>query len=181
MTGASAPASSRDRIRRALTLVEAAVSTAIIGVMLVAALNTVGASQVTQKKMGDRSRAMLLAQDLLSEIFRQSYIEPDDVVAVIGLEGGENSDKRDRFDDVDDYDGWTASPPQQKDGTVLSGFDGWRRSVTVDWVDPADVAQEQGSDTGVKRIAVTITFKDRPLATLAALRTSTWQYGPEQE
>ena len=182
MTGASAPASSRDRIRRALTLVEAAVSTAIIGVMLVAALNTVGASQVTQKKMGDRSRAMLLAQDLMSEILQQHYEDPDLGPGSFGLGIDEIGDgSRGLWEDVDDYDGWTASPPQQKDGTVLSGFDGWRRSVTVDWVDPADVAQEQGSDTGVKRIAVTITFKDLPLATLAALRTSTWQYGPEQE
>jgi len=171
----------RRRVRRALTLVEAVVSIAIIGVMLVAALNTVGASQTTQKKMGDRSRAMLLAQDLMSEIFQQSYIEPDDPVALIGLEGGENSDKRDRFDDVDDYHGWSASPPQEKDGTAFSGFDGWRRSVAVDWVNPADVAEELGSDTGVKRITVSVTLDDLPLATLVALRTNAFRYGPEEE
>jgi MSHA pilin protein MshD len=169
------------RLRRSLTLVEAVVSIAIIGVMLVAALNTVGASQTTQKKMGDRNRAMLLAQDLMSEVFQQYYIEPDDPVAVVGLEGGENSDKRDRFDDVDDYDGWSASPPEEKDGTVLSDFDGWCRSVTVDWVNPANAAEELGSDTGVKRITVSVTLKDLPLATLVALRTNGLWYVPEEE
>ena len=181
MTTALWCSSGRRRFRRALTLVEAVVSIAIIGVMLVAALNTVGASQTTQKKMGDRNRAMLLAQDLMSEIFQQSYVEPDDVVAVIGLEGGENSEKREWYDDVDDYDGWSASPPEEKDGTALSDFDGWRRSVAVDWVNPANAAEEQGADTGVKRITVSVTLKDLPLATLVALRTNGLRYGPEEE
>jgi MSHA pilin protein MshD len=167
--------------RRTLTLVEAVVSIAIVGVMLVAALNTVGASQTTQQKMGDRNRAMLLAQDLMSEIFQQSYIEPDDAVAAIGLEGGENSDKRDRFDDVDDYDGWSASPPQRKDGTALSDFDGWRRSVVVDWVNPVNAAEELGADSGVKRITVSVTLNDLPLATLVALRTNGLRYVLEEE
>lgn len=171
----------RRPVELALTLVEAVVSIAIIGMMLVAALNTVGASQTTQKKMGDRNRAMLLAQDLMTEILRQSYIEPDDTVAAIGLEGGENSEKRDRFDDVDDYNGWSASPPQEKDGTVLAGFDGWRRSAAVDWIDPADVAQKLGADAGVKRIRVSVALDDVPLATLVALRTDVFSYGPEED
>lgn len=181
MTTALWCSSAHRPVRRALTLVEAVVSIAIIGVMLVAALNTVGASQTTQKKMGDRNRAMLLAQDLMSEIFQQSYIEPDEPDGLIGPEAEENSLKRDLFDDVDDYDGWSASPPEQKDGTALSDFDGWRRSVAVDWVNPANAAEEQGADTGVKRITVSVTFDDLPLATLVALRTNGLQYGPEEE
>jgi MSHA pilin protein MshD len=173
--------SKRRPIEPALTLVEAVVSIAIIGVMLVAALNTVGASQTTQKKMGDRNRAMLLAQDLMSEIFQQSYIEPDDPDGLIGMEGGEDSGKRDRFDDVDDYDGWSASPPEEKDGTVLVDFDGWRRSAAVDWVNPVDATEELGTNTGVKRITVSVTLDDVPLATLVALRTNAFHYGPEEE
>jgi type II secretory pathway pseudopilin PulG len=170
------------RCRRALTLVEAVVSIAIVGVMLVAALNTVGASLATQKKMGDRSRAMLLAQDLMSEVVQQHYEDPALSPGGFGLGVDKIGDgSRGLWDDVDDYDGWSASPPQEKDGTVLTGFEGWRRSVAVDWVDSADVATKLGSDTGVKRITVTVTFKDLPLATLAALRTRTWQYVPEQE
>ncbi len=172
---------SRRHIGRALTLAEAAISLVIIGVMLVAALNTVGASQATQKKMGDRNRAMLLAQDLMTEILRQHYIEPDDVAAAIGLEGGENSGKRDRFDDVDDYEGWSTSPPQEKDGTVLNDFNGWYRSVAVSWVSPADLALAQGSDTGVKRITVTVTLNNVPLASLVAIKTNAMQFGPETE
>ncbi len=166
---------------RALTLVEAVVSIALVGVMLVAALNTVGASQTTQKKMGDRNRAMLLAQDLLAEIVQQAYMEPGQESSPIGVEGGEASGKRDRFDDVDDYDGWSASPLQERDGTVVSDFVGWRRSVAVDWVNSINVAQVLGSDAGVKRITVTVAWNDLPFATLVALRTNALQYGPEEE
>jgi type II secretory pathway pseudopilin PulG len=182
MTKASTPVRGRGHLQPALTLVEAVVSLAIVGVMLVAALNTVGAALATQKKMGDRGRAMLLAQDLMSEIVRQAYEDPDLSTGSFGLTADEVGDgSRSLWDDVDDYDGWSASPPQQRDGTVLSDFDGWRRSVAVGWVDSAEVATELGSDTGVKRITVAVTFKGLPLATLVALRTNTWQYGPEQE
>ena len=38
--------------------------------------------------------------------------------------------------DVDDYDGWSASPPEDKNGNPLVGFDDWGRSVSVEWVNP---------------------------------------------
>ena len=168
--------------RWALSLAEAVISIAIIGVMLVAALNTVGASQTTQKKMSDRSRGVLLAQDLMSEILQQHYEDPGLSAGSFGLAGAKIGDgSRTLWDDVDDYDGWSASPPQEKDGTEITGFDGWRRSVAVEWVDQLDVAAERGSDTGVKRITVSVTLDDAPLATLVALRTNAFQYGPEEE
>ena len=168
------------RLRRAVTLVEAVVSTAIVGVMLVAALNTVGASQVTQNKMGQRSRALLLAQDLMAEILQQAYEDPDLASGSFGLTVAEIADgDRSLWNDVDDYNGWSASPPQQKDGTELSDFDGWGRSVAVGWVDSTEVGTERVSDTGVKRIVVTVTFNGLPLAQLWALKTSTWESGLE--
>jgi len=180
MSSSSVPGFSSGGCRRALTLVESVVSIAIVGVMLVAALNTVGASQVTQQKIGQRSRAMLLAQDLMAEILQHYYEDPDLAAGSFGLTVAEMSDgDRSLWNDVDDYNGWSASPPQQKDGTELSDFDGWRRSVSVSWVDSADPVTELGSDTGVKLITVTVAFNDLPLARLSALRTNTWQYGWE--
>lgn len=176
MSSLSVPGFSSGGCRRALTLVESVVSIAIVGVMLVAALNTVGASQVTQKKMGERSRAMLLAQDLMAEILQQAYEDPDLASGSFGLTVAEITDgNRSLWNDVDDYNGWSASPPQQKDGTELSDFAGWRRSVSVGWVDPSNIGTELLSDTGIKRITVTVTFNDLPLAQLWALKTRTWE------
>ena len=52
--------------RRAFSLAEAVVSIFIVGVVLVAALNTVGASGWSLHKLGDRARGSLLAQQLMT-------------------------------------------------------------------------------------------------------------------
>ena len=165
---------------RGMTLVEAVVSIAIIGVMLVAALNTVGAAQSTRKKMGDRARGMTLAQELMSEILAQNYEDPDYGAGSFGLAAEEVGDgSRALWEDVDDYDGWSASPPQKKDGTVLSNFTGWGRTVEVKWVSPTDSSSVSGSDTRVKRVTITVTYESMPVVELVALRTGVIHYAPE--
>jgi len=159
------------RLRPALTLVECVISIAIVGVMLVAALDTVGAARSTQRKTADRTRGTLLAQDLLSEILQQDYEDPSAGAGSFGLEPGEaGSGDRSLFDDVDDYDGWSDSPPRQKDGAVLTGFSGWERSVAVRWVPPGNIGAVQPSDTGVKQVTVTVTRDGAVVTTLVALR-----------
>ncbi len=155
--------------RRGFTLVETVVSTLLVGVVVVAALNTVSASMVGRQKMGDRGHAQLLAQDLMVEILQQAYEEPDDT-PIFGRESSENGGSREEYDDVDDYHGWSSSPPEYKDGTEIPNLDGWSRSVSVARVDPHDLPGNVGSDTGVKRIVVTVTRHDATLATLVAVR-----------
>jgi len=129
----------------------------IVSVVLVAALYTLSASRMTTLRMGDRGRAVFLAQDLMAEITAQAYEDPDFGPGSFGLGADEVGDgSRALWEDVDDYDGWSASPPQTKDGTPLAGFDGWQRRVAVDWVSPNDLSQVVGSDLRVKRIMVTI-------------------------
>ncbi len=169
--------------RRGLTLAEAVVSMLIVSVMLVAALNTVGASRTTQKKTADRSRGFLLAENLMSEILQQAYEAPDLAPGSFGLEGAETGDgSRSLWDDVDDYDGWSASPPEQKDGTVIDGFEGWGRSVAVAWANPGDfAAAAPATDSGVKQIRVTVTDGDAVVVSLVAVRTNALQFVPESD
>lgn len=155
---------------RGFTLVETVVSTFLVGIVIVAALNTVGASVVGQQKMGDRGRGQLLAHDLMVEILQQSYEEPDDPPG-FGREPSESGGSRTDYDDVDDYDGWDSSPPQYKDGTEMPDLAGWGRSVTVRYVDPSDLTKIEESDKGVKRVIVTVTRHDVTVATLVAIRT----------
>ena len=156
--------------RRGLTLVEAVVSMIIVSVMLVAALNTIGVSRTSQRKTGERSRGVLLAQQLTAEILQQNYEEPDDT-PTLGREPSESGGDRANYDDVDDYDGWKSAPPEEKDGTQMPNLDGWERSVTVVWVNPADLGQLSVTDTKTKRITVTVTHSDVPVAELVALKT----------
>ena len=156
---------------RALSMIEVVVSIAIVGVMMVAALNAVGASRLGQQKTGDRGKGALLARQLMSEILRQHYVEPDDTPG-FGRESSESGGDRAAYDDVDDYDAWTASPPENKDGSVIPDLNGWQRSVEVDWVSPDDLNTPIGDDESVKRIIVTVSRDGVPLASLTAVRTA---------
>jgi len=165
--------------RRGLTMVEAVISMLVVGVMLVAALKTVGAARLTERKTGERGRGVLLAEGLMSEILEQSYADPESGVGSFGLGVDELGDgSRLLWEDVDDYDGWSATPPEEKDGTPLSGFDGWSRSVEVRWVDPADFSQVRIAETGVKRITVTVANNDTVVLSVVALRTSALSFDP---
>ena len=138
---------------------------------MVAALNAVGASKLGQQKTGDRGKGALLAQQLMSEILRQHYLEPDDTPD-FGRESSESGGDRADYDDVDDYEAWTSSPPENKDGSVIPDLDGWQRSVEVAWVSPNDLNTPIGDDKNVKRIIVTVSRHALPLASLTAVRTA---------
>jgi len=152
---------------RAFTLVESVISLVIVGVMLVAALNTVGASRLNQYKTSTRAQGRLLAESLLAEIFTQRY-------ALFGVEVGEDAGTRDAFDDVDDYHTWTSSPPTEKTGAEMASWGRWQRSVTVEWVDPANPALVQGTESLAKRVTVKVSCGNMPVATLVAIKTD-WE------
>lgn len=159
------------RGNRAFTLVEAVISTVIVAVMFVAALNTVGASAVTQYKAALLSRGRLSAESLMSEILCRSYQDPEGA-PVFGREAGESASTRTAFDDVDDYHGWSADPPTARDGTPLPNSTGWQRTVTVEWVNSTNPQQTETTETGVKRITVTATCNGIPQASLVALKAA---------
>jgi hypothetical protein len=117
------------------------------------------------------SQGRMLAESLMSEILQQGYQEPG-TSYVFGRETGESDLTRTAYDDVDDYQGWTQSPPVAKDGTALPNSANWRRTVTVEWVDPLDPQQVRGSETGAKRITVVAAFRNTPQATVVGIKTA---------
>jgi len=154
----------------AFTIVEAMISTIIVGVMFVAAMNTVGASRLTQHKASLVCRSQLLAESLMSEILRQSYKDPDGT-PVFGREANESATPRTSWDDVDDYEGLSESPLVTKGGTALTNATGWQRTAKVEWVDAANPALVKTVESGVKRIVVTVAYNGVPQASLATLKT----------
>ena len=155
----------------AFSLAEVLVSLLVVSTMLVAALNMVGDATIGQQKTSDRGRGQLLAQDLMIEILAQSYEEPVDP-PTFGREATESDVSRANYDDVDDYDGWDASPPEQKDDTEIPDLNGWRRSVTVEYLDPNDLTAVAGNDLGIKRITVTVKRGDVVAVSMVAVRTA---------
>ncbi len=156
------------------SMVEAVISILLIGVLLVAALNTVAASRASQRVMTDREHGIHLAQQLMIEILQMPYMEPGANTDSLGLDIGETLADRTKFDDVDDYKNWLRQPPENRDGTVVPGSAGYRRTVGVYWVAPTNLDQLSQTSTGVKTIRVTVFKGNRRVADVTTIRTNAW-------
>jgi type II secretory pathway pseudopilin PulG len=154
------------------TIVEAVTSMVIASVMIVAAISAITVFSKANTLQKDQYRASLLARRLMTEIEQCLYVDPANT-GTLGPEGGESTGSRSAFNDVDDYTGWSESPPQNKDGTVIPGYTGWTRAATVVWVDPNNPSSVQNSDMGAKRITVTVTDPRGRKTTSVSLRSST--------
>ncbi len=160
------------RRRRGLTLVECVLSVVIVSVMVVAALRATGSVARTMVVQQNRSQAMALARQLMSEIAQQAYVDPGST-PVFGPEAGES---RPTFDDVDDYNGLYDSPPKSRSNAALVGFSTWRWQATVEYIDATTFLPVPAVDTGIKRITITVTDPTNKVLTLRGLRTSASAY-----
>lgn len=154
--------------RAGFTLAETAISTLLVGIMLVTATRAVGVSMILQARTANQTGGGLLADALMAEILQRPYADPNQTVA-FGLETGESGTTRANYDDVDDYNGWVESPPKSKDGSSLSVSGTWQRSVAVAWVSLDNVTQTSTTETGMKRVTVIVARNGTNVATRAAL------------
>jgi hypothetical protein len=144
--------------RRALSMIEVVASTMIVGMMCVAALNSLGAATRSSESIGNRAVAIGLANELMAEIVQLPYSDPVQS-PVFGRESGEPATgPRSSFDDVDDYNGWNASPPQYRSGQNMLQRENWRHRVEVTRVSPTNPSQTVGTDQGAKQIRVTVEY-----------------------
>ncbi|MEO1236934.1 MAG: hypothetical protein AAFX76_09125 [Planctomycetota bacterium] len=162
------------------TLVEASIATLLVGGLLVVAMNLVGASRATQAAYADRERAVLLADDLLQEVLAKPYQDPDGVVA-LGIEVGETLALRASFDDTDDYDGHTESPPTDADGRSIAGAERFTRTASVQWADPASPDNTTSSESGLKRVTVTVDLGAARVAEVVGYQSIDWPAVDEME
>ncbi len=157
---------------RGMALIEVVVSMIVLSVMLVAALNAVGASRVGQLWNADHVRGLALASDLMAEILDKSYADPNEIPVLFGPEASELLAGRTAYDDVDDYAGYQESPPKDRTGAAMSGLSGWKREVDVQLVALADLTKTSALDVGYKRVTVTVRRGTRIVAKLTAVRTA---------
>jgi hypothetical protein len=145
--------------RRGIALWETAMSTFLVGMVLVTATTTSGTSVRMQTKACHRAKAGYLAHALIGEMLELSYMQPGQTSSAIGRESGESATSRIIYNDVDDYNGWTDSPPQNKDGSVMPDLTSWSRQVVVEWVSPTTLTQPSpgsSTETGMKRLTVNV-------------------------
>ena len=161
--------------RSGLSLVEVVVSTMLVGLVLVGAMNCVSAVISGRMGVSYQARGPQLAQQLMTEILNTNYKDTGPSPG-FGPESGETGANRLGFDDVDDFNGWSSNPPQQRDGTHIFNSTGWERDVKVEWVDANNPASATGSDHGVKRVTVTVRRNGSVVSQIFTLRSS--EYAP---
>ncbi|MCO6438801.1 MAG: hypothetical protein J5J06_17030 [Phycisphaerae bacterium] len=175
---AAAPRSLR---RRALSMVESVVSVALVSLLLVAALDALGASKTSQRLSAEKRLGTALAQDLLDEIMHVSYLSSGssatkvlgiDLDPIIALPGSCTPPVRACFDELHDYIGWEESPPQQRDGTEMTEFTGWSRTVNVEHIKIKDFNSIASMESGYMRVFVEARYEGRLIAKATALRVS---------
>ena len=148
--------------RAAFTLIEAVISVLIVGVMLLAAMETIGAFARDTVLQQEQCKATALAEELLSEIMQSRYADPNT----------ESAETRATWDDVSDYDSLNEDPPTSRTGSPLAGYAGWQRKVTIQFVDPSNPSAQVGSDSGLKRVMVTVVSPMGKTTTVTGLRSN---------
>jgi len=155
------------------TLVEAVLCVLLVAVAAATAMTVVRESAKIQFRTSELSTARLLADGLMADITSLAYQDPVYITVNPGTESGETSSSKTNYDDVDDYNGWNESPPKDRDGNTLSGYTGWKRTATVEWVSPtAPAGTASSSETGLKRITVNVYHNNVLVLTRVALRAN---------
>ena len=160
--------------RRAASLLEVAMASLMVGVLLIGALNSVGARLRHQAELTERQRANLLAEQLLAEVLEHRYQDPDES-PTFGPEPTETGGTRAPFDDVDDFDGWDKTPIEARNGIAMANATGWRRTIDVEYVPANDMTATSGGDQGIKRITVAVYVDGQLVATRVGFRSSAWE------
>jgi len=149
--------------RNGFTIMEAAISVAIVGILMASSLTAMGQIAKARRVQAERRSAYELNLQLMTEILSQYFVDP-----------GSNT-TRATFNGVNDYNGYTESPPTRKDGTVLSDYSSWTRSVVVTYVNPNNPANALAGST-LQSITVTATAPSGKKYMLTGLRSQYGQY-----
>jgi type II secretory pathway pseudopilin PulG len=160
-------------LRRGISLVEVTISMVIVSITSLSVIQMFGVSAKTRALSSDRVRGLHLASDLLSEIASQHWADPAGGITSFGAAVHEyDGTTRLNYNDIDDYDGWKQSPPLLPDGTPVPGFDGWTRSVKVEFaVRSENAVVTSGTFERGKLITVTVERGGRHIAELSSFRS----------
>ena len=144
------------KIQEGVTLVELVMTIVIISISVA---GVVGAFALISSRSSDalhQTRAVALSQLYMDEIMGQRYSEATPVGGVPKASGCDISTEessRSEYDDVDDYNAINQRVPRDAEGAVLSGYEGFSVSVTVECAGSAVGLPPEDA----KRIDLTIT------------------------
>lgn len=166
------------RRRAGVTLAEAVVCVALVGIVTTGALNAVGVAARLRVSEWERTQGTALAAELIEEMATLPAFERVgvisgalDFVGDVLADVSASSGPRNTFTQFEDYDGWRERPPQTAAGDTIPGLDTWARAVEIRETTLTDLAS--GNDQKTTALAATVrVYRGRKLvAELLTLRT----------
>ena len=120
------------------SLIEALVTTIIIGIGVGALMTSVGSGTRNNAAGRDLTQASLLAQEMREWTVKLPFSDqdPGDVDNPPGPDG---TDPQTFVDDLDDLLNVTYSPPRDGQGLSITDMAGWSQTIALTWRDPANL------------------------------------------
>ncbi len=158
--------------RPGISMAETVVSTLLVGFVLMGSLQIVGPLIRSNTHQSDRLFADHLANEMTHEISTKLYMDPTKENRLdLGVEPDETLKDRTTFDDVDDFHGWTANPPVLSGNQSLDDMKAWTRSVVVTHVNVDDPTTPSLTETGLKRVVVSVSKNGVVLSSISSLHS----------
>ncbi|MEM9753322.1 MAG: hypothetical protein AAF916_08035 [Planctomycetota bacterium] len=175
------------RRSRGFTLIEAALTTVIVGTGVLALVGAQQAYHIKNDYAVRTNQGHMLANEIRELTANLPHHDPITSAANYGPEPGEGAVLD--YDDLDDFAGTvsagfgaglTFNPPINAAGLTMTGLDQWTQQVSVSNVDPANISVATGSTlpigtTDVMRVTVTVFYdQDQDGNNLQRVSTMTW-------
>jgi type II secretory pathway pseudopilin PulG len=166
--------------RRGFTLLEAALTTVIIGVGVVAMTELFGSCTRENAASARMTTAMMLAGQIQELMEDMAFADPVDGY---GHFGPEPDEVLENYDDVDDFDGQSFNPPIDATCTTIPELAQYTQVVSV-WpvfldklsVNTNEKAPEipKGAYSGAVRVKVRILYRSHAGATAEEIYQTSW-------
>lgn len=155
---------------RGFTLAEAMMAVAVLGIAAASVLLPFISGAALRAEGVNRTLAARLASDLMEQILRLPFHDPNDKNSYsLGPESGD-------FDNIDDYDGYTEPQGQVKDadGKLFTDTDSiykrFSRNVTCEYVYvPPQAPESDPAKCEFIRITVQVDYSGKPMAAIVRL------------
>ncbi len=155
---------------RGFTLIEASMTTAIIGIAFVAALELFGACTKQNRASAQTTVAMMLGRHVQEAMLSLPFTDPNPISATFGAETGETLAT---FDDVDDFNNQSFNPPIDALRQPIDELAKYTQTVSVTSVNP-NQPSASGSAGSAVRITVTISYKSTDSAPVERIYSYSW-------
>lgn len=154
------------RCRPGMSMVEVAIASLVLGLMMSAALNAAALAAKIRGNQTAKSRALQMCTDLLSEMSAVPFPADTKTIPSAMTPGPRNS-----FDDLFDFAKWKSQPPVDPSGASLQGADNWERGVLMWWANPDHPMTISPTATGLVWIRVQVRRNGILLAEATMLRS----------